>query len=80
MKRVQVDEIQKLIENYMKRRNYIHGNNSLMNNDKSIDTSTMAFRDLTLFESTINNYYLFSSMYSMSSDDYYKQYCKYKIY
>jgi hypothetical protein len=74
MKRIKPDEIQKKVEIYLKKRNYTSSTNT------TIDLNAMALNGLTSMESTIHDYYLYSSIYSTSMNDYFKQYCTYIFY
>ena len=77
MKRINSEEIQKKLESYLKKRNFSTESSTssyFKINEKSIDLKTMAFNDLAKMESTIQDYCLYSSSYSFSENDYFKQY------
>jgi hypothetical protein len=75
MKRINSEEIEKKLENYLKKRNFSTAGSYFKMNEKSIDLKTMAFNDIASMESTIYDYYVYSSIYSLSSSDYFNQYC-----
>jgi hypothetical protein len=75
MKRIKLEEIKNSIQNYMMQRNIIFPNDTNNTNDQP---NIIALNDLALIESSINDYYSYSSVVNSkhSSSDYLNQFIK----
>lgn len=81
MKRIKSEEIQRTIQNHIKHRN-ICTHRSLLSDSKifnnSVDINLMALNDLSLIESSINDYYSFSLKSAWNPVDLFEQFEKLK--